>query len=625
MEKGNLVFLLLVLLSYAGLYKIFEKKGVPGWKGIVPFYNYYEWLKLLEKPWWWVFLMIVPGVNIIMYGVLGYHTALYFGKRKTSDLVAAALMPYLYVVYLGFGKDEKWVGIADLKHKKGGFVKNWLDPLLFAVVAATVIRTFFLEAFTIPTSSLEKSLMVGDFLFVNKFAYGPKIPQTPLAFPFAHHTMPFTKDTKSYLEWLKLPYMRIPGYSKVKNYDIVVFNYPDGDTVALGAQNQSYYQLVRTMATIYRQQDMRNGDPLKTDAQYYNMGWNYVNTPDNRNPYSGEPFGNVTARPVDKREHYVKRCVAIAGDKLEVRDGDVYINDKKMPMPENAQHHYFVKFYGSMVNEAFLDKWDIYVDEASVLTATVVSPEATEVKWRTFTKPAIEEPYDGDEQKAYNMIRNLDTSYYKLNLTAAKAEEIKKLPGCISVELQIDKKGDYQENIFPHKSTYPWNNDNFGPLQIPKAGQTIAIDTSNICLYDRLIGVYDGNKLEVKNGKIFINDVESRQYTFKQDYYFMMGDNRHNSADSRSWGMVPFDHVVGKPVFVWFSMKDPEKNPISGKSILGSLTKNSTEGKFRWNRFFSYVDDKGLHSWFWQTIVVIVLLIFGPKIWRRYRAKKSTA
>src|ERR1700741_5079402 len=283
MEKGNLIFLLLILISFAGIYKIFEKNNKPGWKGLVPFYNYYEWLKMMDKPWWWVFLMIVPGVNIIMYGVLGSHTALHFGKRKTTDLIAAALMPYLYIVYLGFAKDEKWVGVADMKSKKGGFVKNWLDPLLFAVVAATVIRTFFLEAFTIPTSSLEKSLMVGDFLFVNKFAYGPKIPQTPLAFPFAHHTMPFSKTTKSYLEWIKLPYMRLPGYSKIKNYDIVVFNYPDGDTVALGAQNQSYYQLVRTMAMIYKQQDVRNGDQVKSGAQYYNMGWMYVNNPENKN------------------------------------------------------------------------------------------------------------------------------------------------------------------------------------------------------------------------------------------------------------------------------------------------------------------------------------------------------
>ncbi len=597
MYIGNSVFLVLVLISFIGYAKIFQKLRKPAWKALVPFYNFYLIYKLLEKPWWWVFLMIVPGVNIIMFGVIGYHTACYFGKRKSSELILAAIMPYLYIAYLGFSEKENWKGVDDLKKQEGGFVKNWLDPLLFAVVAATVIRTFLFEAFTIPTSSLEKSLMVGDFLFVNKFAYGPKIPQTPLAFPFAHHTLPFTKEAKSYLEWIKLPYTRLPGYGKVKNGDIVVFNYPDGDTVALNSQNFSYYQLCRE------------------------FGYGEVNNIHAVNPYTGQSYGKVVARPVDKREHYVKRCVAIAGDKFEVRAGEVYINDVKSLMPENAQHQYIVKLVNTYLDAKWMDQMDIYVEEAFRLEM-----RGDGLVWINFSEKPGGMAYDDDSRAAINTIKNGDTSLYLLNLTAAKAELIKNMPGCARITKKLDKAGDYHMNIFPHNPNYPWNNDNFGPLVLPEAGATVNIDLNNICLYDRIIKNYERNELEIKDGKIYINGQPSATYTFKQDYYFMMGDNRHNSADSRSWGMVPFDHVVGKPVFVWFSMKDPEKNPVSGKNILGSLTKNAKDGKFRWNRFMCFVNDDGLSkSYFIHFLVIVALIWGGNKLYQKRKTKKTSA
>lgn len=571
MYTGNLIFIALTLISWAGLYKIFAKAGIPGWKALIPFYNFFNWCKLVEKPWWWMFLFIVPGVNLLMYGILSFHTARHFGKRKPADLIIASILFYYYIPYLGFSANEKISGVADLKNQKPGFVKNWLDPLLFAVIAASVIRTFFLEAFTIPTSSLEKSLMVGDFLFVSKFSYGAKVPQTPLAFPFAHHTMPFSTTTKSYLEWIKLPYFRLPGFGKPEKNDIVVFNYPDGDTVALGAQDRSYYQLVRD----YGYNNMRNP--------------NFI--PDGSNM----PVGDIVARPPDKREHYVKRCVAVAGDKFEVRDGEIFINDVKTPMPEHAQHFYYVKTRGTLfgdryqLNVKLLDKLDIYVTEAGCIRDTP------------------------------------DTAVYFLNMPADVAEKVKGMMDVVSVEKVNRPKGEYDASIFPHKSTYPWNNDNFGPLVIPKEGVTVTIDTANICLYDRVISVYDNNKLEIKNGKIFINGIETNSYTFKQDYYFMMGDNRHNSADSRSWGLVPYDHVVGKPVFVWFSMKDPEKNPVSGKGIISSLTKNSHDGKFRWERFFTVVGKDGLSKSYFIHFLIIVGLWYGYSTYRKRRKPKANS
>jgi len=579
---GNIIFLILVLISFAGLYKIFEKAGLPAWKALIPVYNFWELGKLINRPKWWGLIMIVPGVNLIMYGVYGFQLARAFKKRQNNDLFLAAVMPYLYFAYLGFSKETKYFRVSDIK-SESSFVKNWADPIIFAVVAASIIRGFFFEAFTIPTSSLEKSLMVGDFLFVNKLCYGAKVPQTPIAFPFAHHTLPFTTGTQSYVEWIKLPYMRLPGYSKPKNGEIVVFNYPDGDTVTIGTQQYtSYYEMVR-----------RHG--------YQNMN----------NPNFTIELGDITVkngkkvgRPVDKREHYVKRCVAIAGDKLEIKDGEIFINDKKQAMPEHAQHFYDVKTYthlfdriesdpetgrqNYMMNEAFLDDHDIYVTEAGIKAISA------------------------------------DTVVYMMNMPEDVAAQIKAIPNVLEVKKQVAPKKEYNQSIFPHNPRYPWNNDNFGPLTLPTEGMTVAIDTGNICLYEKMLSTYDNgiHHITTLGANVLYDGKPITSYTFKQGYYWMMGDNRHNSADSRSWGVVPFDHVVGRPVFVWFSMKDPKNNPVSGKSVLGSLTKNAHDGKFRWGRFMCYVGEDGLVSWKIPVLIFILALI-GYNYWNKKRKQKK--
>ena len=568
---GNIIFLILVLISFVGLYKIFEKAGLPGWKALIPIYNFWILGTIINRPKWWGLIMIVPGVNLIMYGVYGFHLARAFKKRMNNDLIMAAFMPYLYFAYLGFNKDIKFFGVTDIK-SESSFIKNWADPIIFAVVAASIIRGFFFEAFTIPTSSLEKSLMVGDFLFVNKVCYGAKVPQTPIAFPFAHHTLPFTTGTQSYLEWIKLPYMRLPGYSKPKNGEIIVFNYPDGDTVTIGTQQYtSYYEMVRQ----YGYQNMNN--PNFT----VELGGMSVKN------------GKKVGRPIDKREHYVKRCVGIAGDKLEIKDGELFINDKKQAMPEHAQHFYEVKIATRLLNidEFFLDKHDIYVTEAGI-------------------KENIGE----------------DTTVYLFNMPANVAEDIKNTPNVISVKKRIDPKGEYSQSIFPHNRRYPWNNDNFGPMTLPSEGMTIKIDTGNICLYEKMLSTYDDgiHQITTSGAQVLYDGKPITSYTFKQGYYWMMGDNRHNSADSRSWGVVPFDHIVGRPVFVWLSIKDPKNNPVSGKSILGSLTKNSKEGKFRWDRFMCYVGESGLVSWK-IPVAILVLLIFGYNFIDKRRKKYSFA
>ena len=589
---GNYIFLVLVLASFFGLGKLFTKANIASWKAYVPIYNFYILAKLLDKPWWWCLIMVVPGVNIMMYGVYGFNVARAFNKPSNGDLLYASVMPYIFFVKLGFDDTAKFVGLSKFQVEPIKFIKNWVDPIIFAVIAASIIRGYFIEAFTIPTSSLEKSLMVGDFLFVNKFAYGPKIPQTPLSFPFAHHTLPFTETKKSYLEWIKLPYFRLPGFGQVKNNQIVVFNYPDGDTVLLKMQNASYYQVVRDVA-----QEIKQGDGAKqSDAYYQSEAWKYLNSPQS-------PYGDVVARPVDKRDHYVKRCVGIAGDTLRVVNGDVYINSKKQTMPEHAQHRYIVRTQGPMFGEnastkenahylsnvALLDELDIYVSEAG----KVPSPE------------------------------NIDTSYYDLNMPSEVAAKVAKMSGVYSVSKKIEPVGHYDYRVFPHNPAYAWNNDNFGPLLLPKAGLTVPIDTHNICLYEKLMNTYDDGIHQVtkRGGQVLYDGKPITSYTFKQDYYFMMGDNRHNSADSRSWGMVPYDHIVGSPFFVWFSMKYESNNPVSGKSIIGSLFKNSKEGKFRWERFLCYVKDGTLHS-VKIPFIIVVLGIWGYNRWNHKRKLK---
>jgi len=583
---GNYIFLLLVIASFFGLSMLFKKAGVESWKAWIPIYNFYVLAKLLDKPWWWCLIMIVPGVNILMYGVYGFNVARAFNKPSNQDLLFASVLPYIFFVKLGLDTSAKFAGLSKFKIEPSKLIKNWVDPIIFAVIAASIIRGYFIEAFTIPTSSLEKSLLVGDFLFVNKFAYGPKIPQTPLSFPFAHHTLPLSETKKSYLEWIKLPYFRLPGFGSVKNNQIVVFNYPDGDTVALGYQNMSYYQLVR----------------------YF--GHQSMNNPNFAPPQlGGLKVGKITSRPVDKRDHYVKRCVGIAGDTFEIRNGSVFINEKMQAMPENAQHFYYVKTVGHPFSE------------------TRVNPETGNPE--TIPSPKILDELDINYPEVGIMAESADSAVYRLNMPVKTAKTVRGMPGVISVKILNEDKGVYSPSIFPHKETYPWNNDNFGPLLIPKAGMTVPVDTHNVCLYEKVMNTYDDgiHQVTTQGAQVLYDGKPISTYTFKQDYYFMMGDNRHNSADSRSWGLVPYDHIVGSPFFVWFSMKYAENNPVSGKFTLGSFFKNSKEGKFRWERFLCYVEDGTLHS-VKIPFVLVIVAIWGLSKWntrRKLKLQKQSA
>jgi signal peptidase I len=369
-------------------------------------------------------------------------------------------------------------------------VVEWVDAIIFAVIAATFIRMFFIEAYTIPTSSMEKSLLVGDYLFVSKTAYGPKTPNTPLSFPFVHNTLPLTKGTKSYLEWIQKPYHRMAGFGKIKNDDVVVFHFPEGDTVALNIQAASYHSLVRDYGRERVWGDKRN-------------------------------FGEIVSRPVDKRENYIKRCVAIPGDEIKMERGQLFVNGKPQQNLPGLQHNYRVTTNGTAINPKALEKLKIAEDDRNVFSS---------------------------EQ-------------YEFPLTEENVGKLKEFTNVISVEKILREPGVWEQGIFPSNQNFQWNIDNFGPISIPGKGKTVQLTVDNLPIYKRIISVYENNKLEVNGSEIKINGEITTSYTFKMEYYWMMGDNRHNSADSRYWGFVPEDHVVGKAKFIWLSMDKDRSFP----------------------------------------------------------------
>lgn len=502
----NLYLILTILffiLTLAGLWGIFEKSGTKGWIVLIPFYNFYIWLKIIKKPLWWYLFLLVPFINVFVILLMIVEILKCFKKNGLLEQAVGVLFPFVYLPWLAFISKDPYYDPSKLPPVKKSAVREWVDAIIFAVIAASIIRIFLIEAYTIPTPSMEKTLLVGDYLFVSKLSFGPKVPNTPIAFPFVHHTLPLTENTRSYLEWIKLPYYRFPGFADIKNMDVVVFNYPDGDTLSSKLQsNVSYYQLVRQFGR----------ENVWNNKQY---------------------FGDIIARPVDKRENFIKRCIGIPGDTIRITDRKVFINGIEEKNPGKRQFKYIVKTDGSPINHKNFEKLDITEN---------VSTD------------------------------NMGT--YELTLSEDALVQLKSYSNIISIEPVIAPKEGWDPNIFPFDSTYRWNVDNFGPVWIPKKGVTIPLNIRNICFYNRIIDVFEGHDLQIRDQKIYIDGKVSDHYTFQMNYYWMMGDNRHNSADSRYWGFVPEDHVVGKAVFVWLSL-------APNKSLL--------DGKIRWGKLFRFV------------------------------------
>jgi len=486
-----LIQLLILLLPSVGLYKMFEKARVPGWKAFIPFYNTWVIMELGQRPRHWVFWQIIPVVGwFISMGIYVDFVKL-FGKFKLYEHALAALLPVFYFPYIGFDQKDKFLGVETAKKYKKSVSREWIDAGVFAIVAATLIRTFVFEAYTIPTPSMEKTLLVNDFLFVSKFSYGPRIPNTPLAMPFVHHTLPFT-NMKSYLEWIKIPYTRwFP--SPVRRNDVVVFNFPAGDTVI----NRDEYQSAQPYYDVCRALGGRGG--IDAGRQIV------LNDPDQY---------PLVVRPVDKQENYIKRCIGIAGDTLQIKDQIVYINGQATALPLYSETYYYITTAGQPLDET-----------------------------------VMKEEYDVDVNNSEELQPTGAPNQYKLLLTRNAKDKMMKSGLVKNIFPEIDSAQD----VYPYDNIHTWTRDNYGPIWIPSKGATLTLTAENYSVYERAIRVYEGNKLEKKGDKMLINDVQTNQYTFKMNYYWMMGDNRHGSQDSRYWGFVPEDHVVGEAWLIWMS------------------------------------------------------------------------
>jgi signal peptidase I len=513
-------FLLVQIVHFLGTWKLYESAGRKRWEAAIPVYNAIVLMKIIGRPTWWTVLLFIPIVNLIMFPVIWIETLRSFGKKSSLDTFLGIITFGFYIYYINY--TQKLDYIADRSLHPENKTADTVSSLLFAIIVATLVHTYFIQPYTIPTSSLEKSLLIGDFLFVSKMNYGARVPMTTVALPMVHDSIPFTKR-KSYSNWPQLPYLRLPGFQTIDRTDIVVFNWP--------------------VDTVYKFFDTSKRHVLK---------------------------------PVDKKSNYVKRCVGIPGDSLSIKDGIVYIDGKILVMPERAkpQYSYAVALDGKTpIDFEYLIKDLNITDEAGF---------RSELR---------------------------DTLFFKA-LTAAGAERLKNVPGIVSVTRQISKG--VEDGIFPHINK--WNRDNFGPIYIPQKGKTVALTTETLPFYKRIITEYEKNDngkkndLKVIGNEIRLNGTIVKNYTFKQNYYWMMGDNRHNSEDSRYWGYVPEDHIVGKPIFIWMSWD------TNGKGL----------SKIRWDRVFTTVSGEGQpQSYFKLFLLGLVAFFIGEYFWKKRKEKKN--
>ena len=474
--------------------------------------------KLNMKKQWTKFIIV-----IVLYLLFLYWVGSWWGLL---------VVPFIFDAYITKKINWQW-----WKDEEGPtrFIMSWVDAIVFALVAVYFINLFFFQNYVIPSSSLEKSLLTGDYLFVSKVSYGPRIPETPLTMPLTQHTLPVF-DCKSYISWPHWDYRRVKGLGNVELNDIVVFNYPAGDTICTLPQHQTYYYEYCYGYGYGSYPNRPNLDSISAEKrwqvyqQIYALGRRVVEA-------NQVEFGEIDWRPTDRRENYVKRCVGLPGQTLQIKDKIVYLDGKPNKEPDQVQYTYHVKLNRHLTDDELL--------------ALEITQE--------------------------DLISLNRLGYMPLTNRAAQ-ELAKRKDICESIVPVSDQEPEVKADdwkLYPQNGNYHWTRDNYGPIWIPKKGEKVQLTMDNLPIYDRPIRVYEGNKLEVRDGRIFINDQEAKEYTFKLDYYWMQGDNRHNSADSRYWGFVPEDHIVGKPIFIWWS-SDPDRGGLGG---------------IRWSRLFRMVDN----------------------------------
>ncbi len=557
-------FLILQVVHFLGTWKLYQKAGFKAWEAAVPVYNAVILMKIINRSKWWVILLFIPIVNLIMFPVIWVETLRSFGKNTTVDTLLGIFTLGFYIYFINYFVDVKYVENRSLvaRTKTGDTVSS----ILFAIVVATIVHTYFIQPFNIPTGSLEKTLLVGDFLLVSKNHFGARTPMTAVAAPMVHDTIPVLNQ-KSYLSKPQIPYFRFPGFESVKKNDIVVFNWP--------------------VDTVYKFFD-KSGRAAVT-------------------------------KPIDKKSNYVKRCVATPGDIFSIKDGFVFINGKELQLSERAKPQYFHTVYASK----------------GIPGAALQATGSTEFTRNFNVRPANQQQIDAMQPYVLNASQNPDGSYLvmtgsqgfppSVRATGLYAEELSQ--NITEINLTLDGAKQLRENkaidsvvkfnitnpakdkVFPQDGK--WTGDNYGPITIPEKGATVQLNAENIALYKRLISAYENHDLKVNGNEIRIDGKIVNEYTFEQDYYFMVGDNRHRSEDSRYWGFVPADHIVGKPVFIFWSV-DP------------NVPWSKAFDKIRWDRLFTTVGGSGEpFSYFWIFVVLLGGYFIADFVIKRKKKRAS--
>jgi len=532
LNEWLLLFLSSNLIIFGGSYKLFNLAGVESWKALIPFYNIIKHLDIINRPRWWIILVFIPVINLLMIPVIWVEYIKTFNHNSKLDRILVIVTLGFYIYYISYvSNKKKYISQISFSNFERSF-----GSIIYAIVIATIVHNYIIQPFVIPTGSLEKTLRVGDFLLVSKFHYGARIPSTVVSFPMVHDTIPIIKS-RSYLKKPQLPYLRIPGFQEIKNNDIVVFNWP-ADTV------RRFF--VKEKGVI---------------------------------------------KPTDKKSNYVKRAIGIPGDSLEIRDGIVYLNGKENNLPDRAKplFTYIVKS-----NEGVSSSKLINLEVDGFIRKFIIKNLSTDI-YAEISKYILNISNNGENEyliyttdkgipiklvrKLSLNIREIIDKEKELSLTHIDAIKIKNSNQFDTIYRAIEETNTSNSNFFPNNKRFSWNNDHFGPLYIPKAGDKIDLNIKTLPLYKKIITDYEFNDLKVIDEDILINGIKENEYVFKQDYYWMMGDNRYNSEDSRVWGFVPFDHVLGRPVFIWMSIE--------------GLFNGIENWNFRWDRVFTTIGFDG--------------------------------
>ncbi|MDG1573252.1 signal peptidase I [Robiginitalea sp. M366] len=561
-----IIFILAVqVVHFLGTWKLYQAAGRKAWEAAIPIYNAMVLMQIIRRPKWWVLLLFLPIINLLMFPVVWVETVRSFGKTRLVDTWAVLLTLGFYIAYLNYTGNLTYRADRDLNPKSAS--GEWVSSIVFAVVAATLVHTYFMQPYVIPTPSLERTLRVGDLLFVSKFHYGARLPMTTVAAPMVHDTLPGL-GVRSYLKKPQLPYMRLPGFQQVKKNDLVVFSWP-ADTV------RQFFRIEKGVD-----------------------------------------------KPIDKKSNYVKRCVGTPGDSLQVIDGYVYINGKPLQLSDRARPMYDYTAYSQ---KGVSTRWFQQVGADEFLRTYACEPlNPSQAKFlegytlqmgsqagqTLLITDARGLPIEVVRQAGLRQIRELPARERIVALTDQMAEALRGISGVDSVVRLVEPAGVPGGNIFPQSPQYPWNTDQFGPIYIPGKGDRVALTPESLPFYKKIIRDYEGHEVGVSGTQVLVDGQPADHYTFSQNYYWMMGDNRDHSEDSRAWGYVPENHIVGKPVFIWMSFDN--------------FNQGIANWKPRWDRIFTTVGGSGEpRSYFRIFLLALAAYFVGDYLWRRRKKRKN--